>query len=247
MGNVAASGGYWVSTAADRIMAEPSTITGSIGVFGVVPGFDGMLAKIGITSDGVKTTPLSGEPDITGGISPAFSRITQLTIEDIYRRFLTLVSKARNMTPEKVDGIAQGRVWDGGTARQLGLVDSFGGLEEAIAEAARLAKLDPATARPYYIEPKTDPFLQFVENLMDRGSAPHAFSAQGDLFARQAAWRQALLIRAVRDARRLAEGGSAQAACLECAAYIPAAGGTADTGRGGGRLAWLIALMPTGR
>jgi protease-4 len=91
MGNVAASGGYWVSTAADKVLAEPSTITGSIGVFGILPSFEGLLAKIGVTSDGVQTTPLSGEPNIMGGFSADFDRISQLGVEDMYRRFLTLV------------------------------------------------------------------------------------------------------------------------------------------------------------
>src|SRR3546814_8929252 len=117
MGNVAASGGYWISTAADRIIAEPSTITGSIGVFGILPSFENSLAKIGITTDGVKTTPLSGEPDLAGGFSPEFDALAQSGVEDIYRRFIGLVAHARKMTPERVDQIAQGRVWDGGTAQ----------------------------------------------------------------------------------------------------------------------------------
>src|SRR3546814_253973 len=113
MGNVAASGGYWISTAADRIIAEPSTITSSIGVFGILPSFENSLAKIGITTDGVKTTPLSGEPDLAGGFSPEFDALAQSGVEDIYRRFIGLVAHARKMTPERVDQIAQGRVWDG--------------------------------------------------------------------------------------------------------------------------------------
>lgn len=233
MGNVAASGGYWISTASDRILAEPSTITGSIGVFGVLPGLEGMLAKIGITADGVRTTPLSGEPDVVGGIGPTFNRITQLTIEDVYRRFLTLVSKARNMPPEKVDSIAQGRVWDGGTAQQIGLIDGYGGLDEAIAEAAKLAKLDPTTARPYFIEPEVDPFTKFIDDWIEKRSARHAAHYRGDLLARQAAWRQALLARAVHDANRLAAGGPVQAACLECTAYLPVTARTnSDDARG---------------
>ena len=123
MANVAASGGYWVSTASDMIFAEPSTITGSIGVFGVLPSFQGLLSKMGITTDGVRTTPLSGQPDLLGGVSPEFSRVTQMAVEDIYRRFLALVSHARKMPADRVDRIAQGRVWDGGAAHQLGLVD----------------------------------------------------------------------------------------------------------------------------
>lgn len=224
MGNVAASGGYWITTPADMVLAEPSTITGSIGVFGILPSFEGLLAKIGVTSDGVKTTPLSGEPNVMGGFSDDFNRITQLSVEDMYRRFLGLVAGARHKTPEQIDRIAQGRVWDGGTARQLGLVDRFGGLEDAIAEAARLAKIDPAMARPLYIDPHPDPFTAFVQRLTGAGEArfAHAYGAR-DLIGHQAAKKQALLLRALGDARMMAGGASIQARCLECGAYAASA------------------------
>ena len=139
MGSVAASGGYWVSTPADFIYAEPSTITGSIGVFGVLPSFQGTLQKLGVGADGVKTTPLSGEPDLLKGPSPEASRLIQTGVESTYRRFLGIVAESRHKSPADVDQIAQGRVWDGGTARQLGLVDGFGGMSEAIAKAGELA------------------------------------------------------------------------------------------------------------
>ncbi len=142
MGGLAASGGYWVSTPADVIFAEPGTITGSIGIFGIIPTFENTLAKIGVTTDGVKTTPLTGQPDVLGGTTPMLDTILQAGIENGYRQFLTRVAESRHMTPEKVDTIAQGRVWDGGTAHQIGLVDRFGNLSDAIAEAARRAKLD---------------------------------------------------------------------------------------------------------
>ncbi len=220
MGNVAASGGYWVATASDRIIAEPSTITGSIGVFGIIPSFEGLLARMGITSDGVKTTPLSGEPDIIGGLSPEFNRISQLSVEDIYRRFLAHVAGARRKSPQQVDAMAQGRVWDGGSAHQLGLVDSFGGMEEAIAEAAKLAKLDPAKARPYYIEPEPDPFTAFIAELTEGESArTHGSGNARDVIGMQAQARKAALLRALAEARTLAGGASIQARCLECAGY----------------------------
>lgn len=220
MGNVAASGGYWVSTAADMIVAEPATITGSIGVFGILPSFEGLLAKMGITTDGIRTTPLSGEPDLLGGVSPTFNSISQLGVEDIYRRFLELVAKARSMPADRVDAIGQGRVWDGGTAHQLGLVDRFGGLETAIAEAAKLARLDPATARPYYIEPEPDPFAAFVARIVESGESANSQTVAGrDLLGRQAYARQAMLTRALDSATLLTEGGSVQALCLECNAY----------------------------
>ncbi|HEX3675771.1 MAG TPA: signal peptide peptidase SppA, partial [Sphingomicrobium sp.] len=141
MGSVAASGGYWVSTPGDFIYAEPSTITGSIGVFGIIPSFQGTLQKLGVGADGVKTTPLSGEPDLFNGPSPEANQLIQSGVNSMYGRFLSIVAAARHKTPQQVDQIAQGRVWDGGTAHQLGLVDGFGGVDDAIAKAAQLAGL----------------------------------------------------------------------------------------------------------
>jgi len=244
MGNVAASGGYWIATASDRILAEPSTITGSIGVFGILPSFEGMLAKIGVTSDSIRTTPLSGEPNVLGGLSPEFQRVTQLGVEDAYRRFLTLVAAARKTTPDKIDAIAQGRVWDGGTARQLGLIDGFGGLEEAIAEAARLARLDPAKARPYQIEPKLDPFTRFIEEWIEKRSIRAAVSPVSgkDLVGRQGERQQQMLGRALRDATLVGHGASVQAACLSCAPYAPVAAAPDWTG-GRGMAAMLLDFL----
>jgi protease-4 len=141
MGNVAASGGYWVSTAGDYVFAEPSTITGSIGVFGIIPSFEGSLAKLGLGADGVKTTPLSGEPDVFHCPSAEADKLIQAGVDGVYRNFLAIVAQARRKSPAEIDRIAQGRVWDGGSARQLGLVDGFGGINAAIAKAAQLAKL----------------------------------------------------------------------------------------------------------
>jgi protease-4 len=219
MGNVAASGGYWVSTPADRIFAEPATITGSIGVFGIVPSFEGALAKIGVTTDGVKTTPLSGQPDIFGGFSPEFNAVAQAGVESMYGKFVGLVAQSRRKTPEQIDAIAQGRVWDGGTARQLGLVDRFGGMEDAIAEAARLAKIDPAKAKPYYIEKQPDFLAQFAEDLMDEGDEQARLP--GDWLSIQSFLQREWALQAVRDARSLIEGSAVRAACLECTGYGP--------------------------
>lgn len=214
MGNVAASGGYWVSTPADVIFAEPDTITGSIGVFGILPSFEGTLAKIGVTTDGNATTPLSGQPDLAGGTTPQFDAVMQLGVEDIYRRFVGLVAQSRKKSPQQIDTIAQGRVWDGGTARQIGLVDRFGGLEEAIAEAARLAKLDPAAARPYRIEKTPDKFAEWARTLMD--SERQEAALPRDLLSRQAAVQRQWALQAVADMRGLVMGGGVRADCLEC-------------------------------
>ena len=223
MGNVAASGGYWVSTPADLIFAEPDTITGSIGVFGIIPSFEGTLAKMGITTDGVRTTPLSGQPDVAGGTTPEFDGIMQLGVEDIYRRFVGLVAQSRHKTPQAVDAIAQGRVWDGGTARQLGLVDRFGGLDDAIAEAARRAKIDPATARPYSIEKQPDKWAQWLASLTKHGGEDAR--APRDMLARQALVQRQWAMQAVADVKSLVTGAGVRADCLECRGYgAPRAG-----------------------
>lgn len=215
MANVAASGGYWVATAGDRIFAEPSTITGSIGVFGIIPTFENALGKIGVTNDGITTTPLSGQPDITGGTNAAFDTIIQKSIESTYGKFLTLVSGARKMPVEKVDGIAQGRVWDGGTARQLGLVDGFGGIDDAIAEAARLAKLDLSTVKAVYLE-KQPSFAQSIAEMI-AGSEPEDDSQQpNDILSTLARVRMQMLGQAVADAKSLATGSAVQVRCFEC-------------------------------
>ena len=215
MGSVAASGGYWIAAAGDRIFAEPSTITGSIGVFGVLPSFEGTLRQIGIGADGVRTTPLSGEPDLLRGPSPEADRFLQLSVEGTYRRFLALVARARRLPIERVHEIAQGRVWDGGTARQLQLVDQFGSLQDAVAEAARRAELDPERTRRVYLEPQSSWFTRYFGSYARAGGA-----VSRDPFARLARRPQALVRQAVNDAQSLLQGSAIQARCLECpAAY----------------------------
>jgi protease-4 len=235
MGSLAASGGYWVSTAADMIFAEPTTITGSIGIFGIIPTFERALAKIGVTSDGVKTTPLSGQPDVIGGTTPAFDAILQAGIDQGYRQFIDRVAGARHMTAARVNDIGQGRVWDGGSARRLGLVDRFGTLSDAIAEAARRAHLDPAHVHAEYLEKKPGWADQLARSLADKNDDENSVAAGGDAFARVAADRRATLAQALGDARRLATGAGVQARCLECAGLAPAQPSGAD-----GRLLDLV-------
>ncbi len=213
MGSVAASGGYWIATAGDRIFAEPETITGSIGVFGILPSFEGTLQKLGIGADGVKTTPLSGEPDLLRGPSEEVDRLIQMSIDGTYRRFLGLVAKARRMPVAKVDELAQGRVWDGGSARQLGLVDAFGGLDEAVAEAARRANLDPATVKAVYLEKERGFFEQIFSSM---GGTGESVRIAPDMLARSAVLPQLMLLGAISDAQRIVAGPSIQVRCLEC-------------------------------
>lgn len=217
MGNVAASGGYWVASAGDRIIAEPSTITGSIGVFGILPSFQGSLAKLGIGADGVKTTPLSGEPDLLGGPSPEAGRMIQAGVDSIYRQFLTIVGQSRHKSPADIDKIAQGRVWDGGTARQLGLVDQFGNLDDAIATAASLAKLgDERGVR--YLDRKPS----FAEEVMGAFTGNDTESAPTDAFASLAPAPDRLLSAALADLKRIMAGPSIQVRCLDCPVELSA-------------------------
>jgi protease IV len=141
MGSLAASGGYWISSTADEIFALPNTITGSIGVFGMVPTIDKTLADYGVNTDGVGTTKIAGSETILRPLSDDVKTILQKTVEHTYREFLGRVAIGRKLPVTRVDEIAQGRVWDGGTARQLKLVDRFGDLDDAIKSAAARAKL----------------------------------------------------------------------------------------------------------
>lgn len=219
MGTVAASGGYWIATPADRIYADPATITGSIGVFGIIPTFRGTLEKLGLGADGIKTTPLSGEPDVLRGTSPAFDRVMQLGVEDIYRRFVGMVAQSRHMTPRQVDQIAQGRVWAGDTARRIGLVDGFGSLDTALAEAARLARLDPATATPRFIEEEPNKFEKWLREAArsQESEGPEA----RDPWSVAARRPRMLVLRALGDADRLLSGSAIQVRCLECGGLSP--------------------------
>ncbi len=222
MANVAASGGFWVSTPADRIFAEPDTITGSIGVFAIIPSFERVLGRYGITSDGVATTPLSGQPDITGGTNAAFDALAQASVDNIYARFTNLVATSRRMPVERLRTIAEGRVWAGADARQNGLIDAFGGMPEAMAEAARLARIDPAKTYPRYFEDGPDPFSEMLQKWANDGSdeaedgrAPAGWLAQS-AWARQA-WTSAMIA----DLQRMVRGGGVEASCLSCAGFLP--------------------------
>jgi protease IV len=141
MATLAASGGYWISTGADEIYAQPTTITGSIGIFGMIPTFEKTAALVGVKSDGVGTTALSASNDLAQGFGEPVKALIQSTVEHGYTQFIDRVSKARNLTPERVNEIAQGRVWAGATAHQLKLVDRFGDLDDAVAAAAKRAGL----------------------------------------------------------------------------------------------------------
>lgn len=142
MGSIAASGGYWISTASDEIWASPATITGSIGVFGMFPTIDRALSRfLGVHVDGVGTTPLSGIDSIERPFNPELGVIEQQAVDRIYDEFITRVAESRHMKKEAVDAIAQGRVWSGEAALRIGLVDKLGNLKDAIESAASRAGL----------------------------------------------------------------------------------------------------------
>ena len=142
MGGVAASGGYWISATADEIWAAPTTITGSIGVFAILPTFEDSLSSIGISRDGVGTSSLTGALDPFGGVSERMGNVLQAAVEDTYGRFVNLVARGRDMAPEEVEAIAQGHVWSGRKALELGLVDGLGHLNRAVEAAAQRAGID---------------------------------------------------------------------------------------------------------
>lgn len=179
MGNVAASGGYWISMNADAIYAQPTTITGSIGIFGMIPTFQKPLAKyLGVTIDGVGTTWLSGAIRPDRALDPRAGELVQLMIDRGYEEFLERVAKARNMSRDEVDRIARGRIWSGADAKSIGLVDQLGGLEEAIAAAAGRAGLE-GEPKVRYLEPERTWKEKLAEQLFSAaiavaGEAPRA-------------------------------------------------------------------------
>ena len=163
MGDLAASGGYWISMNADRIYADESTITGSIGIFGMIPNFARSLDKIGVHTDGVGTTRFAGAFDVTRPMDPAVGRVIQSVIDKGYADFTGKVAQARDKSVEAIDEVARGRVWSGAQAKERGLVDEFGGLKTAVADAASRAKLgEEGKYRVRYIEKAPTPFAQFM-------------------------------------------------------------------------------------
>ncbi|MCG7550809.1 signal peptide peptidase SppA [Pseudoalteromonas sp. Of7M-16] len=141
MGSVAASGGYWIAASANEIWASPSTITGSIGIFGTIFTFENSLKELGVYSDGVATTELKSS-SISRGIDPQYADIIQMGVEDAYDKFLSVISEARNLNKEDVNEVAQGRVWLAPQALEFGLIDKLGTKEQAIESAAALASLE---------------------------------------------------------------------------------------------------------
>ncbi|EAN4678437.1 signal peptide peptidase SppA [Salmonella enterica] len=176
MGGMAASGGYWISTPANYIVASPSTLTGSIGIFGVINTVENSLSSIGVHSDGVSTSPLA-DISVTKALSPEVQQMMQLSIEYGYKRFITLVADARKRTPEQIDKIAQGHVWTGEDAKANGLVDSLGDFDDAVAKAAELAKLKQWHLDYYQDEPTVLDMVMDSMTVSVRAMLPEAIQA----------------------------------------------------------------------
>lgn len=165
MGDVAASGGYWIALGGDRVFADPSTITGSIGVYALFMTFPDTLAKIGVRVDGVATSAVAGGLDPRRPLNPEVGRVIQSAVDKSYRDFLALAAEQRKLSLEAVDAVAQGRVWSGAQALERGLVDQLGGFKETLAAAAEKAGLPADGYRVRYVEAQPSPFERFLLDL----------------------------------------------------------------------------------
>lgn len=178
-GDVAASGGYYVACGATKILAEPTTITGSIGVFGVIPNFQGLMKnKLGITFDEANTNKNSGFIPNQRAMTPFELAVIQKEVEDFYDTFITKVAEGRKMSKSAVDSIGQGRVWSGIQAKKIGLIDEFGGLEKAIEMAADLAKTK--SYKTWSLPEQKEPIQQILDELFGSSQETRIKSALGE-------------------------------------------------------------------
>lgn len=191
MGPVAASGAYFIATAADQIWATPATLTGSIGVFAAFPTVDRLLSRAGIHTDGVGTTDAAGSLRIDRPLNPVAAEALQQSVEQIYEQFLQLVADSRDMSTAEVDAVAQGRVWSAPAARDVGLVDELGTLEEAAAAAASLAGV--ADYRIEHVRADMSQRQQLLQQLADRLSLGGVLGSLNPSASMPVSWRQALL------------------------------------------------------
>ena len=181
MGDLAASGGYYISASADEIWAHPATITGSIGIWGAVPTFQNTLAKLGVNVDGVGTTSLSGQARLDRAMSDDARKLMQSTLDHGYEEFLARVASGRKKTRDEVDAVAQGRVWVGTDAVDKGLVDHLGLFDQAVKAAAARAKIEG----DYDVE-RIEPPLSWAESLALQIRVWFAVHVTGDLVSHSA-------------------------------------------------------------
>lgn len=173
MGDLAASGGYWISMSSDAVIADAGTITGSIGVFGILPTAEGLMDKLSLHTGGVTTTWLAGGYDLRRPLDPRLQAVVQASIDHTYARFTGLAAQARKSTPEKIDAVAQGRIWTGAQARERGLVDRLGSFDDAVQTATTLARLD--------LKAGEKPRLSYVERDLSRSE--RLLASLGDVLA----------------------------------------------------------------
>ena len=209
MGSVAASGGYWIAAEADEIWALPTTITGSIGAFSAFPTIEGVLDYIGVTVDGLGTTPMAGAASFERGLSPEMASIVQALSVGAYQDFVQLVAIGRDMSPEAVEQVADGLVWTGQEAAKNGLVDGLGGLEQAVAAAASLAGVEQWRTRRTSMPPSFESlFIEELSRSLTQSVLP------------KGAWFQALansLTPVVKSVSSLRDPAHLYVQCLLCA------------------------------
>jgi protease-4 len=217
MGSVAASGGYWISTASDEIWAQPETITGSIGIFGIFPTVEKPLAKyLGVHTDGVGTTRFTDAWRPDRALDPGVADVMQQSIDHGYEEFLARVAQARKMTRDQVDHVARGRIWSGEDAKGIGLVDRLGGLEQAIDSAARRAKL-PAGYRVTYVEKEKGFKERFAEMLFTRAETAAVALAADTVAPRPPYWSVTGTLRGVQaDVERLSRWNDPRGIYAHC-------------------------------
>ncbi|WP_295875560.1 signal peptide peptidase SppA [uncultured Zhongshania sp.] len=211
MGSMAASGGYWIAASADEIWATPATLTGSIGIFGAFPTVDNLLQGLGVSTDGVGTAAVAGKlrPDLP--LDPILARTIQSGVEYGYRRFITIVADGRNKLVEQVEPIAEGRVWSGIDAHQLGLVDKLGGLQQAVDSAANLAGISAANSRLLTLP--LSPEEELMRMILGSGMVKSAFSVSSPLISVLNS-----VLPAWNDVLKLQDSRGVYAYCLMCVA-----------------------------
>src|SRR6184192_1672561 len=212
MSGYAASGGYYISAPADEIWASPATLTGSIGIFAIIPTVDRTLGKVGVSVDGVGTTPLSGQLRIDRPLGEEARALLQSQINRGYDEFLARVASGRNKTHEQVDAIAQGRVWAGTDAHRLGLVDQLGSFSDAVKAAARRAKLSDYTAE--FLEPELTWAQELALQLRSRAAQALLRAGPGELALRDLAQRFDPLTREVQRLSRFSVPNRLYAYCF---------------------------------
>lgn len=225
MGDVAASGGYWISMASDAVIADAGTITGSIGVFGILPTAEKLMDKLSLHTGGVTTTWLAGAGDPRRPMDPRYLAAVQSSVENIYSRFTSLAAQARKSTPEKIDTVAQGRIWTGAQAKERGLVDRLGSFDDAVQAAAQLAKLevkDGEKPRLAYVERDLSRSEQLIASLTDVLAPPLAVAVGQALGLDALPAPVVEEMAALKDLTRIATRGKwDRAAAVHCLCGVP--------------------------